>query len=221
METRYGIGVTSTPDRSNYLNFWWEQLRKHTEESSNILVCTNVDTDKKGIAYAKNRCLYVLRDCDFIFIFDNDTFIKSNGWMDFFIKSGVQHCQYMNNRYRPYQSENDATFYRDSAGCFMYLTKEAIEKVGYFNTEFKGYGMEHAAYSQRIHRASLTPAPYISLNRTSDYIHSLDLDGPFPGFDVEHKPSLSLAEMTEHIEHNRKVFEAECTDSPIYQPLEP
>lgn len=240
---KIGIGIT-TYNRPDHLRFCVEQVSKHlppiatnipvlhSEEyleyishrrtdgnEYTIVVVDGVDS----ISRAKNMCLYNLRDCDHIFLLDDDVFVKS-GWVEFFTLSGLNHSLYMNERYRPYTITMDIpskTFYRDSSGCFMYLTKEVIEKVGYFNTEFKGYGMEHSAFSYRIYRAGLTPAPYICLDRTSDYIHSLDLDGPFPGFDTEHKPSLSYAEMTQHIDHNRKVFVWECTDSPIYQAFEP
>jgi GT2 family glycosyltransferase len=215
----------------NAFNYKWERPFHTHDKSESVMVYQHAEP--KGIAYAKNMCLDALKDCESIFLLDDDTFPIADNWTEYFIETGEHHLLYMNERYKCYQKQpkqytpkvfpviTNLGYYHDSAGCFMYLTKSVIQNVGYFNSEFKGYGMEHSAYSQRIHRAGLTPAPYISLDRTSDYIHSLDLDGSFEEFDVPHKPSLTLAEMNEHIEHNRKVFELECTTGEIYKSFEP
>lgn len=250
-----GIGITSI-NRPEHLELCFHQIAMHTTVGFKLYIYDQSDCkssffdegvwracvggnwvdykyehgQRKGIAYAKNMCLYNLRECDNIILLDDDCWPKADGWVEYFINAPYDHLLYLKDRHlqsfdysdhTEYETEYPACSYLNSTGCFMYLTKEVIEKVGYFNSDFRKYGMEHSGYSQRIYRAGLTPAPYISLDRTSQYIHSLDLDGSFEGFDVPHKPSLSLAEMNEHIEHNRKVFEMECTTGEIYQDFKP
>ena len=107
--------------------------------------------------------------------------------------------------------------YNNCAGCFLFLTQEVLKKVGYFNKEYGVYGFEHAGYSERIHRAGLTPfGKYLAPAQTPNYIYSMDYD--FGKHDIEsHKPSISFKEAKESVQKNRDVYIKEINT--IYQPL--
>jgi hypothetical protein len=69
------------------------------------------------------------------------------------------------------------TSWTNCAGCMMFLTRSAIQTVGIFNEDFGVYGFEHADYTNRIHKAHLTPyGQYLSC-KGNDKIYALDLQG--------------------------------------------
>jgi len=48
-----------------------------------------------GIARAKNKCLELLRDCEHIFLFDDDTWPTTNGWYIPYVASREPHLMYL------------------------------------------------------------------------------------------------------------------------------
>lgn len=217
---RIGIGIT-TYQRPEHLKLCLDSIDKWLHPSSllpetEINVYYYEDKDRKGIAYGKNMCLYNLKDCDHIFLFDDDVFIKAYGLIDYFINSGYEHACYMNNKYQPAYRGEKHTSYMMCAGCFIYLTKKTFETVGYFNPAYGLYGYEHAGYCHRIYEAGLTPSRFICLNDTNKYIHSLDLDG-IKGYEfLNHKRTITEEERTESVRANNSVYHDETTSHQIY-----
>lgn len=211
---RIGIGVTSYK-RPDLLAHFQEQLKKCAPENK-FDFCAVIDVP--NIADAKNSCLKALKDCDYIFLFDDDTFPKQSYWDVPFINSGLKYSIYMNNTYSAAQEFVDVTRYHDCAGCFIFLTKEIFEKVGYFNKEYGRYGYEHVGYSHRLKRATGDWA-YVCLNETKNYIHSLDLDGP-KDWGLHHAPTIGFAERTILSEANKGIYEKEISSSKLYYEYE-
>ena len=83
----------------------------------------------------------------------------------------------------------------------MFLTKEAVEKVGAFDERFGRYGFEHADYSDRIHSAGLTPmGKYLCPAGAGEYIYAMDYDNHLPfNKQVNHKPSMDIKEIQESL----------------------
>lgn len=175
----------------------------------------------KGIAYGKNMCLYNLRDCDHIFLFDDDCFPIAEGWIDYFINSGYNHSCYMTPAYQISFTGEKHTSYQMSSGVFIYLTKAVLEKVGYFNPKYGRYGYEHAGYSHRIFEAGLTPSRFICLNDTHKYIYALDLNG-IKGYEfLDHKRTITEEERRECTLANNKIYHEETTNHQIYYDFKP
>lgn len=207
---RIGVGITTTSNRPGHLALCTRQIAKHTANYT-----LHIATDVPTIARAKNECLYALKDCDYIFLFDDDCFPIKDGWVDFFINSGREHLMYLSERHGRYAVDNEIGLYSDCGGCFLYLTKEAFKKVGYFNAAYRQYGYEHAGFSSRINKN------FVSLTDTDKYLYSLDYQGE-GNWGVKHRPSITdYKAQTESIEYNRKVFTEEITSNKIYYEYEP
>ena len=163
------IGIT-TYNRPKHIDLCEDQICKYTPiEQRDIHIAYDSPQNRLGIAARKNECLIGARDsgADYIFLFDDDTFPIKEGWADLFINaskaSGQQHFMYLKEtptikKINSFSREGCTTdIYNNSAGCMMFFTKEVIEKVGAYNPAYKIYGYEHAGYSNRIHKAGLTP----------------------------------------------------------------
>src|SRR3990167_10622112 len=96
---KMGVGVT-TYNRPKHLELWKEQISKFSSTNSpGYYFETYIANDgivsfdkqqtlsRKGIAYRKNECLRVLKDCDYVFLFDDDCFPIKSGWVGFFIEA--------------------------------------------------------------------------------------------------------------------------------------
>ena len=204
---KIGIGVTTTPNRKEYVDRWLEYFEKF--KPANYHLHIHEDVHYKGVAYSKNQNLYTLKDCDYIFLFDDDCFpIKSN-WAEFFINSGYNHLLYLEPKHTIKAKINDLEIFHNCGGVFMYLTKEVLNKVGYLNSEYGQYGYEHAGYSNRIYKAGLTDAPYQQLTNTDKYLYAMD-------YEIEHKSSIPTYKKDKLIEENRKVFIKELQSETIF-----
>ena len=139
-----GIGVTHTSNRPKHLKLFLSQIKKHTKQPYKL----HIATDIMNIAKAKNDCLWNLKECEHIFLYDNDTFPIQDGWVEFFIQR-TNYALYLNDRHNLSATLNGMNLYKDCGGCFIYIDKEKFNEVGYFNSEYKQYGFEHAGFSQR------------------------------------------------------------------------
>lgn len=194
-----GVGVTTTPNRKHLLDEWLINFRKHTKEPYHLHV--HEDINYRGVAYSKNENLKALKDCDYIFLFDDDCYPINDDWYKFFIGLNENHLLYMETKIHgtatmgikmimnlvdestmnSYENcLNGKTIlmqhFENCGGVFMMLTKEVVDKVGAFGN-YGQYGFEHAGYSQRVFKAGLTTHPYICANSTNKYIKALDYEG--------------------------------------------
>lgn len=207
---KIGIGITNF-NRRNHLDLCLNQIKLHTKCEYNLFVAQDIP----NIAKAKNECLFALKECEYIFLFDDDCFPIHQGWVEYFTKSGHEHLLYLTNRHNQTSVRDGYDTFMDSSGCFMYIHRSALEKVGYFNSEYKQYGFEHAGYSKRIQK------DFISLPSMYKYLYSLDLQGE-GDFGVRHKPSITdFKAMQESIDYNRKVYEKEINGTQIYYDYKP
>ena len=65
--------------------------------AQDLYVATDSDKDRQGVARRKNECLRALKDCDYVFLFDDDCFPIKDGWVNFFIQSGDAHLLYLHS----------------------------------------------------------------------------------------------------------------------------
>ena len=189
-----GIGVTSTPNRSEYIDTWLKEFEK--VKPNNYHLHIHEDVHYHGVAYSKNQNLKTLQDNDYIFLFDDDCYPVKEGWADYFINSKQNHLLYLTKIHNKIIIKDDIEIYQDCGGVFMFLTKKDIEKAGAFNEEFGLWGFEHADYSRRISPS----CPYQMLVGTEDYLYAEDYSNP------NHKSSITNEEKNFHFKKNFPKF---------------
>lgn len=218
MNYSIGIGITTTSARKEYydqcaLNIWTYS------KAAKISVARDIN----GVSQAKNKNLNELQNCDFIFLFDDDTWPIKHGWEDYFIdamvRSGEAHLLYLTEKLHGKSTQkNGLLSFPNCGGVFMAFDnrkKTIINKVGAFNYDYKKWGFEHAGYSARIYRAGLVSEPFLMARETDDYIYSLDYD---KGEQI--KSSVSDSEKNENYQHNQRLYENEVMRGSIYLPFE-
>lgn len=141
-------------------------------------------SERMGIAKAKNQCLYMLGDCEYYFLFDDDCFPKRLSWDSLYVNcykhSGCHHLLY-NAHIGPYAPVGRAfgvEEYNAELGVLMFMTRHCLDVIGGFDERYGIYGYEHIEYTRRAQEAILTN----KLGRScvplsaSDYIYAFDLD---------------------------------------------
>lgn len=200
---KIGIGIT-TRNRDQVFHLCLMQFEKHGPKDAEYVVMDdnsvpsmeNLVMQSKlpisylysksqiGVAHGKNECLRRLRHCDYIFLFDDDCFPIHDGWADFYInehlRTGQHHFIYnLHGALRVmkiHRTVNNIETYLTGTGCFMFLTKAVVEKIGGFNVEYGLWGHEHNGYSRRIFNAKLNSLGiFMSPVNSEKYLYSLDL----------------------------------------------
>jgi len=189
-----GIGITSY-NRPEVLKVCYENILKYTSNlDTKIHIAIDSDEDRKGIAFRKNECLRSLKDCENIFLFDDDCFPKKHNWHNHFIDSGKEHLLYMNRYNHQYLgTKGNVEVYGMCGGAFMYMTNKSFQRVGAFNEKFNIYGFEHAEYSNRIYGRK---NHYEMLKDTEKYIECLDYS------DKDHKSSIADIDKVKYVKEN-------------------
>lgn len=225
-----GIGCI-TYNRPQHLKYWREQVIKFSQEDSIIYIADDTK-DRKGIAFRTNECLNKLKDCDYIFIFNDDCFPTQIGWENYFINSSLeceqQHFQMLlessSNRLIAIAKDLDkknftaVNIYENTNGCMMFMSKNCIEKVGGYNIDFGLYGFEHADYSNRIHKAGLTPlGKYSCPSEANKFIFALDLEAETQLHrTLKHKSSIEPTEAMINIKKALPIYE---NSNELFYPL--
>lgn len=211
-----GIGITTTPSRSHMLQECLENIEKRTKVS-NLYVFN--DIDYRGVAYAKNMCLKNLKHNSYIFLFDDDCFPIDSNWMDYLIDcfdyTGEHHFLFLNDKlHHPMKESNHVgiTKYKECGGVFMALTSRALNTVGYMDSEYKGWGFEHAGWSNRVYKHGLNSAPYLMPNKLPVMLYAYD-------YNKKIESSISNEEKQKNYQHNMKVFQRELVEHNTYKPF--
>lgn len=223
---KIGLGCT-TFNRPKHIEFWAKQVSQFSDPDA-VCHIANDSQDRRGVAFRKNECLRELmkENCDYIFLFDDDSFPIKSGWEQFFIdhlkRSGQNHFCYLfeHPECKKISTKDGISSYTAANGVMMVMTKEAIERVGGFDLNFGIYGGEHAGYSQRIYYAGLnTMGAYLCPDGAKEYIYSLDLQKNKPEIDrhfPKHKSSMPHEEALRHAFHGLRHL---SKPTQIYHPL--
>ena len=228
MQTKIGIGC-STYNRPEVLSLWKEHISKYTLCNPSLITIYIADDsqERKGIAFRKNECLKALQDCDYIFLFDDDCFPIKAGWMNFFIdihrQTNQHHFLYLkqSSTIKKTGQNLSTNIYDNCGGCFMFLTKEVLQKVGGFCKDYGVYGYEHAGYSERIYKAGLNSmGKYLCPEGAGEYIYSMDYDHHLDYHKkINFKPSMikEIENIPLYLQSNMQFFHRDIQT--IYQPL--
>lgn len=139
-----------------------------------------------GVARGKSECLKRLKDCDHIFLFDDDCFPIAEGWAEWIIsegkRTGQNHFIYnlhgAMNVMKVARTVQGLNCFQTGTGVMMYFTKAVIDKLGGYNRDYGLWGHEHNGYSMRVFNARLnTICPFMTPQGMEKYLFSLDMQG--------------------------------------------
>lgn len=198
MKNKIGVAMT-TRNRKEVFSIVVEAWRYYTEKAGGLFVVVDdnsipayCEADytfsvRAGIPRAKNKCIELLYDagCTHFFLIDDDVFPKSpRFWEPYVIGSKIYNAHHFSYCFKEGYTGtleraepkiiNGLRVWDMANGCFLFYTREAIEKVGGFNTAY-GFGcFEHMELSNRICNAGLIPYPYIDIPYSEELVASLD-----------------------------------------------
>lgn len=215
---RYGVGIT-TRNRPecletclrHFINFGYGdkivviddnsemwQVNKDIVESFGVNVTYKYSNSRLGVSKAKNACLWELRDCEHVFLFDDDTWPQCDNWAETWIKinevNGVGHSMFnvtaeelldLNPAFRavvkPIASIGDSdtkmVSFSNCFGVMLYFNRACLDTIGGFlNDTPHLYGYEHAQISGRANIAGFTQGhQYLTPLIATDLIYSIDI----------------------------------------------
>ena len=173
-----GVGVT-TYNRKWKLEETLARLRAVTPEPFDLVVADDGSSDgtveylertgldfvtgrNRGVAWNKNRALYTLfrRGHDAIVLLEDDAFPAEVGWLTMWAEAArrYDHMNYAGEWFpshiflRGSGSLDDPFVTTASTAQVSAFSRRAIERVGFFDTRFRGYGHEHVDLTQRMIR---------------------------------------------------------------------
>ena len=173
-----GVGVT-TYNRKWKLQETLARLRAVTPEPFDLVVADDGSRDgtveylagtgldfvtgrNRGVAWNKNRALYTLfrRGHDAIVLLEDDAFPAEAGWLTMWAEAArrYDHMNYAGEWFPPHiflrgdGSLDDPFVTSASTAQVSAFSRRAIERVGFFDTRFRGYGHEHVDLTQRMIR---------------------------------------------------------------------
>lgn len=186
-----------------------------------------IGSKNMGIAWNKNRGLYWFMhhsDCDNIIPIENDCLIESPYWISTWseavikwghvnclppsfikkIKAGEECSEILGGTGTP----DDPYLCTKISGICIGSRRDAIEKVGYLDTRFKGYGHEHTEWTLRFRRIGLG---FKQLDSENSKINcNIMISGGVSGADVPSSSDKSSAEL------NRLILD-ECKKDSTYR----
>lgn len=190
---KIGIGIT-THNRTELLSYCLEKWHKQTPHNIEIVIVE--DTESKGVSAAKNRCIQRLETCDIVMLADDDVFPLVANWHIPFIDAHTKYPQqqcfvWADGRHIPTNHYDGVTAYKGFQGCFMSLTRKAIETVGGWNEQFT-YSHADFAYLNRLRNMGMMPLGNACINDVEKVLHALDFMRPHPS-DLPYKFRSSVA----------------------------
>lgn len=191
---KISIAIT-THNRYEVFSDTYKNIKMHLPIGAKLIVVDDgSDTPVKeadfrfekpqGIAVAKNKCLELMGDADYYFLFDDDVWPKVKDWHLEYINTGLNHLCFSFDRFsngasngrRKTGKNGNIVYWHEPCGLMLFLTKKCIETIGGMDPAYGKWGYEHVGYSMRIHNAGLTPAPFMDISNSLDLFYSYDWD---------------------------------------------
>lgn len=137
-----------------------------------------------GIAGNTNRLLRCAQRFEHIFLVNDDVQFLTPGWDQFYInkakQSGIHHACFRQPgvygaKHTDHQIINIHGVDIESVsskphGAMLYLSNKALKTCGYFNEEYKKYGMEHVDWSLKPAEFGLQPAGFFDFSGSQNYV---------------------------------------------------
>lgn len=209
--SKYGVGVITVGRRP---------IRDYLLPDDCTFVVVE-DTERRGVAWARNQVLQQLDHCEHIFLFDDDCWPVMRGWAEYWSSQ----CEAAGVRYsalpeafkdcvggRVSEHDGELLSWSGGIGAAIYQHRSALDVIGGYNEALRGYGFEDAGRADRAHRARLTgPTRNACPLRCLAYIRSADVFGENP------TPSYTVEEKEAHIAANRQAYLDELA-GPVFVP---
>ncbi len=223
-----GIGIISC-NRLAQVRRLVEALQNHTFTPFHLVIADDGSVDgtaawaresgipvmtgrNRGVAWNKNRALYWLMhrtSCEKLLLIEDDIHPVRDGWERGWLEALERFghlCYSPEGAHVPEQLV--ALHFGYVAldwvgGALMAMTRKTVERVGYLDTRFQGYGDEHIEYSERCQRAGYYSHPgFVTLR-----------DGSL----CDHPPIEGSPERLRDLLRNRKL-RARLVEEPVYRP---
>lgn len=121
--------------------------------------------NNSGVAMNKNRALWHLRNCDLVFLLEDDFKPIRPGWVDLYRtairETGMQHFNHIRLDHRDvlHKIIRLPSFvmgiYQRNTAQLMVMTKSVIDKLGAFDVRYGKFGYEHSDYTRRCKLSGL------------------------------------------------------------------
>lgn len=190
---KIAIAIT-THNRNDVLDKSLEYFKKYKSKDSDIIIVDDASTipypnsdyyftENVGISVAKNKCIELTQNYDYIFLFDSDCYPIKAGFEKAYIDSGLEHAMYIFTDFANGSKLNDTSIirrndkyieYSHPRGCMMFYSRKALDLAGGMRPQLQRWGYEHGELSDRIFNLNLAPSPYCDIVNSSEYIYSLD-----------------------------------------------
>jgi len=150
------------------------------EKDPRIVVIRN--TQNIGISGNSNRLLRCLSRFEHMFICNDDVEFTQPGWAEFYIRgalaSGFHHFCYRQPKIYNAKIGEEKTFKNirmnyvndKPHGAMLYMSNQCFKTIGYFDPQYKFYGMEHVDWSMRPAEFNLQPPGFYDLVGSTDYV---------------------------------------------------
>jgi glycosyltransferase involved in cell wall biosynthesis len=204
MSTKIGVGII-TCDRPDYLKKLVKSLDGISIDKLIIIndgekqldgdkiKIHNNNPSKQGVGKSKNQALKYLKDCDYIFLLEDDIVIRDKTVFEKYIEasklSGIQHFNFAFHgvdNYLPngqpavrlkldYSPTVSVCLYPNVYGAFSIYTNRCIEEVGSMD-EFYYNAMEHVDHTAAIIKAGMHPPFrwFADIADSNKYIEEID-----------------------------------------------
>lgn len=219
---KVGIGITTTGVRDLRIDRYMG-LARCQENGHQLEFVVHEDAERRGPAHAKNMTMRKLFDagCDAMFLFDDDCYPMHYGWDQYVIDQSLRTGRPFYGLPESFKSNmkhfesglQEETWWDGIIGCFIFQTRAVVHEVGYYNTEYQGYGYEDAARNDRVRRRFFPGPSFPSLLRIPSYVYSEDV------YDKDPIPNLSMAQKLNFIKKNEAIFSKEMHSDKIYYPF--
>jgi glycosyltransferase involved in cell wall biosynthesis len=173
-----GIGIV-TFDRRERLVRLLAELAEHTQSEHRVVVADDGSTDgtvewcrecphtvvtgrHRGVARNKNRALFALSalGCDPLILLEDDLVPARPGWEREWILAtklwhhlGYRHPKIAKHDLSGSGTAEDPILSRGWTAQCLSVSAHVMERVGYFDPRFEGWGHEHGDWTERIQRA--------------------------------------------------------------------
>lgn len=210
----FAVGIT-TYNRPDVLEFTLNKFKgvdvvvvddcSSVDYPENPLIFRN--KERLGIAKSKNKCISMLKDYKYIFLFDDDCFPTKDNWWKPFIDGKEHHYVHACTPHITVKKHIDGkTWWNGALGCCMMIDQEVLRVVGGFDNRFGMWGYEHTEYTNRIYREGLIPHQYITPANVQDFIYSFDAFGSYEDFVWECKASITNEEKAKFGYENGRIY---------------
>jgi hypothetical protein len=239
-EPNRGIAILHY-DRLEHLKEIITAIKETAPSNARVVVCddgtkgrfklegtTLLSGPNSGVATNKNRALWLLQDCHFLCLIEDDLKPTTKGWFEDYEKavllSGIHHfCRVQDKlveeqvpEFTNFMRANDLTpIYASSPrGDLTFLTQTVVKKVGAFNPLFIGAGYSHGEWSERVAKAGLInhPNKWVDIQECRDkFVQIGDTEGG--------RWKLSQDNIKKQLKRNAAVLKELNQHNYIYHPL--